>query len=52
MPIWIYENLMTTIEIVLFVILFLWLGAVVARADKLIKDIHNRLDDIEEKLGK
>lgn len=41
---------MTTLEIALFVGLAIWIGAAVARADRLISDIHNRLDDIEERL--
>lgn len=41
---------MIVLEIVLFVGLAIWIGAAVARADRLISDIHGRLDDIEERL--
>jgi len=37
-------------EIFLFIILFVWLAAVVIKADKLISNIHKRLDEIEKNL--
>lgn len=41
---------MTTLEIILFIILATWMGAVVMRADKLIKDIHERLKELENEI--
>ncbi len=41
---------MTTLEIVLFIGLAVWIGTVVMKSDKLIRDIHRRLDEIEKHL--
>lgn len=41
---------MTTLEIILFIAIFIWLGAVIMRADNLISDIQKRLDEIEKHL--
>lgn len=43
---------MTTLEIVLFIGLAIWIGGIVMRSDKLIRDIHRRLDEIEKRLGR
>lgn len=43
---------MTTVEIFLFILLAIWIGAVVMKADKLISDIHKRLNEIEDRFKK
>lgn len=41
---------MTTLELITFIVLAVWIGATVIRADRLISDIHKRLEEIEESL--
>ena len=41
---------MTTLEIILFIGLGIWIGAIVMKSDSLIQDIHRRLDEIEKHL--
>lgn len=40
---------MTTLEIILFAVLFIWVSAIVMKADKLITNIHKRLEELERK---
>lgn len=41
---------MITLEVILFVGLAIWIAGIVMRSDKLIRDIHRRLDELEERL--